>query len=107
MFVIIGIVVVLGAVLAGFTMSGGHIESLMHPSELLTIGGAALGRMLMMSPIKVLKDLAQAMLATLKGSPYDKQPIASFQADVRLARIARSDGLLCSNGTSAIRITAR
>ena len=44
MLVIAGFIVVLGAVLGGFMMAGGQILSLIHPSEFLTIGGAAHGR---------------------------------------------------------------
>ena len=40
MFVIIGCIVVIGAVLGGFTWAGGHVEALIHPSEIVTIGGA-------------------------------------------------------------------
>jgi len=42
MIVIVGAIVVIGAVLGGFSMAGGHIGALIHPSELVTIGGAAL-----------------------------------------------------------------
>lgn len=95
MVVVAGIAVVLGCVLLGFTMSGGHIGALMHPSELVTIGGAALGAMLMMSPIKVLKDLASALVTMLKGSPYDKATYRElFKMMYDLLRIARRDGLL-------------
>ena len=44
MIVIIGICVVMGAVLGGFSMSGGHIGALLHPSELLTSGGRRFAR---------------------------------------------------------------
>ena len=50
MFVIIGCIVVIGGVLGGFTWAGGHIEALIHPSEIVTIGGAAFGAMIIMSP---------------------------------------------------------
>ena len=43
---IIGIIVVIGSVLAGFMLSGGHIMALVHPFEVLTIGGASLGAFL-------------------------------------------------------------
>ena len=33
---------VIGCVLAGFVWSGGKIPALIHPSEILVIGGAAL-----------------------------------------------------------------
>ena len=41
MVVIIGCVVVVAAVLAGFVLSGGEVMALVHPTEVLTIGGAA------------------------------------------------------------------
>ncbi len=72
MTVIIGYILVIGAVLGGFTIAGGHIHSLIHPSELLTIAGASLGTMIVMSPTKVLVDLVKGILKAVRGSPYDK-----------------------------------
>ncbi len=67
----------------------------MHPSELLTIGGAAMGAMIMMSPISVLKNLGIALIGTLKGSQYDKATYRElFKLMYDLLRIARRDGLL-------------
>jgi chemotaxis protein MotA len=95
MTVIVGCLVVIGAVLAGFTMSGGHIHALIHPSELLTIGGASLGAMIVMSPFKVLKDLVKGILAACKGSPYDRTMYRDlFKLTYDLLRLARKDGLL-------------
>src|SRR3984957_16329725 len=95
MIVIIGAVVVIGAVLAGFSLSGGHMMALFHPSELLTIGGAAGGALLMMSPMKGIKDLVKGMLAAVKGSPFDKATYRElFKLMYDLLRIARRDGLL-------------
>ena len=42
MLVILGCVFVAGCVLGGFLMAGGHLGALIHPSEIVTIGGAAL-----------------------------------------------------------------
>ncbi|TWI52399.1 chemotaxis protein MotA [Pseudomonas duriflava] len=43
---IIGIIVVIGCVLAGFVLSGGSIMALVHPYEVLVIGGASMGAFL-------------------------------------------------------------
>src|SRR5260370_37647415 len=95
MTVIIGCIVVLGAVLGGFTMAGGHVHSLLHLSELVTIGGATLGAMIVTSPTKVLKDLMKAIMATIKGSPYDSQMYKElFKLSYDLLRMARRDGIL-------------
>jgi chemotaxis protein MotA len=58
MFAIIGIVVVFGAVVAGFLMEKGHLLVLMQPAELVTIGGAALGTLLIANPVHILKGMA-------------------------------------------------
>jgi chemotaxis protein MotA len=95
MLVIVGAIIVMGSVLGGFTMAGGHIHSLIHPSELVTIGGAALGALIIMSPMKVIKDLVRGMLAALKGSPYNKASYEQlFKAMYELLKLARYNGLL-------------
>jgi chemotaxis protein MotA len=47
---IIGIIVVLGCVFGGFVLSGGQFMALVHPYEVLIIGGAALGGFLQANP---------------------------------------------------------
>lgn len=95
MFVIVGSIVVIASVLGGFAMAGGHMHSLVHPSEIVTIGGAALGALITMSPKKVLKDLVHGMIACLKGSPYTKKAYEElFKAMYELLKLARYNGLL-------------
>jgi chemotaxis protein MotA len=95
MIVIVGCIVVIASVLGGFTIAGGHIHALIHPSELLTIGGAALGAMIIMSPGKVLKDLVRGLLQCLKGNPYNKKAYDQlFEGLYELFRLAKRDGLL-------------
>jgi len=94
MIVIVGFIVVIGSVLGGFSIAGGHIGSLIHPSELLTIGGAALGGMIVASPTKVLKDLMKAVLSTMKGSPFGRRAYEElFMCLYDLLRLARRDGM--------------
>ena len=95
MVVIVGCIVVTGAVIAGFVLSGGAVGALIHPTELLTIGGAALAALIISSPTKVLKDLARGILSTLKGAPYSKQTYAElFKLLYDLLRLARREGLI-------------
>ena len=95
MIVIIGSIVVIGAVLGGFVLSGGQVGALVHPTEILTIGGAALGALIIMSPVKVLKDLMKGVLSTLKGSPFSKEAYDElFKVLYEFLRLARQDGLI-------------
>ena len=95
MIVIVGFIVVLGAVLAGFTMAGGHVGALIHPSEFLTIGGAALGALILMSPAKVLKDMVRGLLQSMKGTRYNKPAYEElFKWLYDLLRVARREGVL-------------
>jgi chemotaxis protein MotA len=70
MFSIIGIVVVLGCIVGGYLMEKGNLAVLMQPAELLIIGGAAAGSVLISNPVHVLKQLISSFLGVLKGSPY-------------------------------------
>ena|SRR5947209_4716243 len=95
MFVIGGCIIVLIAVLVGFTMAGGHVGALVHPSELITIGGSSLGAMIVMAPKQVLLDLLRCMLQLIKGSPYSKQTyVELFGLLGEIARKIRRDGML-------------
>jgi chemotaxis protein MotA len=95
MIVIIGAIIVLGSVLGGFTMAGGHYMALMHASEVVTIGGAALGALLVMSPKKVLMDMVKAMISTLKGSPYNKSAYEELlKALYELFLLGRRNGMI-------------
>ena len=72
MFLIIGIVLVLGCVAGGFVLSHGELAALWQPYELLVIGGAALGAFVIANPPKVVKATFGAIPRLLKGSKYKK-----------------------------------
>jgi chemotaxis protein MotA len=95
MIVIVGVIVVIGAVLGGFSMAGGHIGALIHPSEFVTIGGAALGGLIVSAPKKVLVDLVKGVIQSIKGSPFNKGAYEEgFKCMYDLLRLARRDGML-------------
>lgn len=72
MGVIIGYIVVLGSVVGGFLMVGGHPGALIQPSELVIIAGAGLGAFLVSNPIKTVKTTLKTLPTVLKGSTYTK-----------------------------------
>jgi chemotaxis protein MotA len=95
MAVIFGGLFVIASILAGFTMAGGKVAALIHLSEFITIGGASVGAMIIMSPKKVLVDLIRGVLQFLKGSPFNKAAYAELLGLFNtLAKMIRRDGLL-------------
>jgi chemotaxis protein MotA len=95
MFSIIGIVVVFGAVLSGFLMEKGPLAVLMQPSELVIIGGAALGTMLIANPIHVLKKIISDLVRVIGGSKYSKKTyLETLKMMFDLFNKARKEGLV-------------
>src|SRR5215468_4776122 len=72
MFAIIGIVVVIGAIVGGYLMEHGNLAVLLQPAELVIIGGAALGTLLIANPLQTVIKIFKGQLTVLKGSPYNK-----------------------------------
>ncbi len=71
MLIIVGAVIVMGAVIGGFLMAGGHLEVLIQPSEFIVIGGAALGSLLISTPLKVVGMLVKQITGVF-GAPISK-----------------------------------
>jgi chemotaxis protein MotA len=72
MFVIIGYIIVVGAILGGFLMAGGHIGVLIQPNEAVIIFGGAVGTFVVSNSPKVLKAVVGALIGALKGSRYNQ-----------------------------------
>lgn len=72
MFAIIGIVVVFGAVIGGYLMEHGHLAVLLQPAELVIIGGAAFGTLLIANPLPIVIKIFKGVIGVLSGSPYNK-----------------------------------
>jgi len=72
MFAIIGIVVVLVGVIGGYLMEHGPLAVLFQPAEIVIIGGAALGSILVANPLPVLITLGKGMLRVFTPSPFTK-----------------------------------
>src|SRR5581483_1210111 len=70
MYGIIGIVVVLGAIVGGYLMEHGNLKVLIQPAELLIIGGAAVGTVLIANPPTVLKSILAGFSAVFGTSKF-------------------------------------
>jgi chemotaxis protein MotA len=59
-------------VVGGYLMEHGQLGVLVQPAELVIIGGAALGTLLIANPLPIIKKIISGLLAVLKGNPYTK-----------------------------------
>lgn len=95
MNLIAGIVLVIGCVAGGFVLSHGQLGALWQPYELVIIGGAAIGAMVMGNPGKVLKSVGGGMGKLVKGSPYTKAMYLDLLAMIaEILNKARKEGMI-------------
>jgi chemotaxis protein MotA len=101
MFTIIGIVVVFGAVVAGYLMEHGNLKVLMQPAELVTIGGAALGTVLIANPLHILKKMIGGLASAFGGSKFSESKyLETMKMMYELFTRARRDGLMALESDS-------
>jgi chemotaxis protein MotA len=72
MIVVIGFIVVTGAIAGGYLMEHGNLYVLLQPAEVLIIFGAAFGAFLIASPMRVIKSTAGSVLTIFNNKPYLK-----------------------------------
>jgi len=95
MFAIIGIVVVFGCIVAGYLMEHGNLRVLIQPAELIIVGGAALGTLLISNPLHTIKKIAGGIGGVFGGSKFSKQTyIDARKTMYDLLNRARKDGLM-------------
>lgn len=95
MNVIAGYIIILGAVIGGFIMAGGHVGSLVQPTEVIMIAGAAMGAFIVTNNGKVIKATLGALPTVFKGSKFTKAlylELLSLLYDI-LAKV-RKEGLM-------------
>ena len=73
MFSIIGILIVIAAIMGGYLMEHGNVKVLLQPAELLIIGGAAMGTVLIAYPLHILKKIISGVVGVFGGSKFTKK----------------------------------
>ena len=95
MFAIIGILVVFGAVIGGFLMEHGKLPVLVQPAELLILGGAAIGTLVIANPMNIIKGILSGLVGSLKGSPFGKaRYLSTLKMMYQFLNKVRKEGLL-------------
>jgi len=72
MFAIFGMLVVLGAVVGGYLLEKGHLGVLLQPAELVIIGGAALGTVLIANPPSTVFKMLRGIVSAFRPGRYTK-----------------------------------
>eukprot|EP01037_Dinobryon_pediforme_P022710 gene22710-23947_t len=95
MFPAIGLVVLLVMIFGGFAITGGALGPVMEaiPHELLIIGGAAVGALIIGNSMKELKALGGGLMKVFKGPKYKKQDYLDVIFLVsKLMKMLRTEG---------------
>ncbi|MBN3264121.1 flagellar motor stator protein MotA [Pectobacterium brasiliense] len=95
MLVILGYIVIVASILGGYLMVGGALGALYQPSELLIIGGAALGAFIVGNNGKAIKATLRALPLLVKSSKYNKALYMDLMALLfRVMAKSRQQGML-------------
>lgn len=95
MFAIIGIIILLVMVFGGFVFTGGNLGPVLHalPHEMLIIGGAGVGALIIGNSGKDLKALGGGLAKVFKGPQHNKQDYLDCIFLVsKLMKLLKTDG---------------
>ena len=95
MLILLGYVVVLVCVFGGFALGGGHLAAVYQPIELLIIGGAAVGALIVGNSMSVLKALCKALPKVFRSEKTSKATYISLLGLLyNLLNKARQQGMM-------------
>lgn len=90
---VVGALVVLACVFGAYASHGGHLHVLWQPSEMVIIGGAALGGFIIGNPIPIIKmSISKALHGWIGKGPSKKEYLELLQLLFQLFQIFRKDG---------------
>lgn len=94
MFAIIGIVVGIVCTLLGYILHHGNVAVLIQPTEIIIIGGAAIGIFIASYGMKTVQQSIKAITASLKPTAGKEQYVELLKMMYALFSVARKEGLL-------------
>jgi chemotaxis protein MotA len=94
MLLIVGALVVIGAVAGGYVMEGGHFAVLNQPAEFLIICGAALGSLLIGTPPGDVKRLVQQCLGLLRPSGGPEPYVELLSMLFQVFKLSQQGGIM-------------
>lgn len=94
MLPILGAVAVICSVVGGFLLEGGHLEVLIQPIELLIIGGAAAGSLIISCSPSLIKMILHQIIGVIKGGgPGKAEYMELLQLLFELCKTAKANPL--------------
>src|SRR5258708_3536521 len=101
MFVSVGMGGVIAAIVGGYLMEHGNLRVLIQPAELLIIGGAAIGAVLIANPLHILEAIAGGVAGGFGGSKFGKEKyLETLKMMYELFTRARKEGLMALEADS-------
>lgn len=94
MVAIAGMLIVIGSVLGGFALAGGSFAVLIQVNEFIVIGGAAIGSLLVGTPISVLKGLGHQLPKIASNGKSRQDFLDALLMGFELLSLARREGLV-------------
>ncbi|NNM34636.1 MAG: flagellar motor stator protein MotA [Gemmatimonadetes bacterium] len=95
MILLVGLLIVFGSIVVGYTMHHGDLKVLWQISEFVIIGGAGIGALIGANKPAVTKGVIVGMFGLLKRDPYSKNAFLELlQALYGIFYLARKEGLV-------------
>jgi chemotaxis protein MotA len=94
MMLIIGLVVVFGAIAGGYLLEGGNLLVLYQPAEFVIIGGAAIGSLLVSTPMRVLSEMIRQIKAVIAGPPGPAAYVDLLKMLYQILKQAQQQGVM-------------
>ena len=95
MFVIVGSVIVVVAVIGGYAIPGGHLDVLWQPFEFMIILGGALGALIISNTKTILGGVGKSFGRMLKGPKHKKESYGELLSVLhQIFKLAKSKGNL-------------
>jgi chemotaxis protein MotA len=94
MLLIVGALVVLLSVAGGYMWHGGNLMALNQPNELLIIGGAAVGSLLISTPLPLLKRIFSSFGNFFKSGPAKQEYLELLGMMYQTFRLTQQSGVM-------------
>ncbi len=94
MLLIVGAVIVLASVAGGYLMHGGVLGALWQLNELIIIGGAAIGALVIGTPMPLIKQLLARMAGFFKSPPGRDVYLDLLSLQYQLYRLTQQSGVM-------------